>query len=661
MSGNKGFTLLEVLIVVGIMAFIAAMVWPMLGTLDDAQRRRMTMDKMQAIEEALLGPEQGILGGYVGDMCRPDVPDSLCAWPELWEPDEVGSGGMDMDSERGAFDSGRFRWAKPFVPVADIQQESLGQPRGLWTRYLSGQDDADTLPEEHWLGPYLSPPVTGNPDLGKHFASNQDEYEQLSQFPGDRKAFHLLQGQNQLTDGWNRAFRFFISQEHFWMISLNSKHRDLPLDFDITDYATCDDLEAEGYLCRRLSPAKGLEVDQAASVWTSIRRHIIRQSLGFTDPQQLIIKTEDQLDRIVRSLVGDAPAAPNTGYTADLLTFPDLWNFVCRFDRDEPGESDPVPCHVCRDEENNIGYVGVTACADYPEGRWEQEFNGDGYTYGQPRGLWDQGDLIDSQFGIGWRHRYHHKPGKSSGDPDINSAKEYLKDAWGRPLHFFMVRDNGKEHLMIVSTGESERGIFHRDDPAADDFAFPQPEFSGDLTGFNDYLERHVETFNLADYQPDFTGEIGGVVYDNTDNIVRLVRLDDWQPGFMDLKVSLDADLDGLSQTECTNHESNDYKCRVYGLDGSPAHREGSFETEWVKIQEDPEEYACRIKESLHFKYDDKASTDMIISGGRYLICWDSAEKAEPDTDDWNRIFSVFANPARIVDREILLKMSDFE
>jgi prepilin-type N-terminal cleavage/methylation domain-containing protein len=61
MSANKGFTLLEVLIVVGIMALIAAMVWPMLGTLDDAQRHRITMEKMDAIEDALLGPRQGIV------------------------------------------------------------------------------------------------------------------------------------------------------------------------------------------------------------------------------------------------------------------------------------------------------------------------------------------------------------------------------------------------------------------------------------------------------------------------------------------------------------------------------------------------------------------------------------------------------------------------
>lgn len=659
MKRQSGFTLLEVLIVVGIMGLIAAMVWPMLGTMDDARRHRMTMDKMRAIEEALLGPDQGILGGYLGDMCRPEVPDSLCAWPELWEPNEISSGEMGMDDERGRFSQNRFAWEKPFVEVSGAAQESLGQPRGLWTRHLSG-DEARTLPEEHWRGPYLRPPMTENPDLGKHFASNQDEYEQLDHFSGDRKAFHLLQGQDQITDGWDRAFRFFMSDDDFWIISLKSKHRDLPQDFDITDYSNCDDFEEEGYICRRLSPAKGLEVDGTAPVWTSIRRHITRQVLGFTDPNQPIIKTEDQLDRLVRSLVGEAPAGPNTGYTGDMLAWPDLWNFVCRFDRDTtPGE--PVPCDVCRDVDDNIGYVGVTECADYPEGLWEHEFNGDDCSYGQPRGLWAQDNLVGSDFGVGWRQRYHHKPGNSSGDPDPGNEDETLKDAWERPLHFFRVQGNGKEHLLIVSAGESGSGVFH--DASSDgnvfDFIFPQPGFTGNpVTEFLDYLEKRTAEFNLADYQPGFIGEVDGITYDNTDNIARLVRLDDWQPGFMDLEAGLEVDLGGVDQTGCINHEVNDYKCRIYGVPGSESWDEQGFATQWDSVDE-----VCEL-ESLKFIFDE--NTDVLISGGRYLVCWDSNqrnpgdEKLDPDTDDWTRIFSVHANPARIVDREILLKMDDF-
>jgi len=657
MSVNKGFTLLEVLVVVGIMGLIAAMVWPMLGTLDDAQRHRITMEKMDAIEDALLGPEQGELGGYVGDMCRPEVPEDLCGWPGLWKPGSVQTGNDGMDDQRGAFSQDRFRWEKPFVPVANTEQESLGQPRGLWTRYLSGQDDVDTLPEEHWRGPYLRAPVTENPDLGGHYASSQSEYEQLDQFPGDRKAFHLLQGQDQLTDGWDRAFRFFISGDDFWMISLKSKHRDLAQDFDITDYNNCDDLEDEGYICRRLNPAKGLQVDDP-DVWTSVRRHIKQQILGADNPEQLIARTREKIDRVAAALVGDAPSGPNTGYTGDMLEWPDLWNYVCRFDRGEPGESDPVPCNVCRDGEGEIGYVGETECVEYPDGEWEQALGGNSYTYGQPRGLWDQGDHDDSEFGVGWRHRYHPKPGGNSADPDPGSEAEVLQDAWEQPLHFFKVADNGKTHLMVVSAGESGSGVFHN---SGEDFVFPQPEFAGDpdpvsSTEFNDYLEKRTETFDLADYQPDFQGEIDGTTYDNTDNIVRLVRQEDWQPGFMDLEVSLDADLSGESEDDCNNHvhESNDYTCRVYGLDGSPVFAEESFETRW-----DSDNSVCEL-ESLEFTFNEN-TTAVLISGGRYLVCWDSSGGDPPEvTTDWNRIFSVFANPARILDREILLKDSDF-
>ncbi|WP_028575829.1 type II secretion system protein [Desulfonatronovibrio hydrogenovorans] len=651
----NGFTFLELLIVMGIMILVAAMIWPMHKTLDDTQRYKITMKKIQEIEDAILGHSEIVdsydldrsVGGYVRDMCQGQnlsQPDEWCDWPGLWEPE----GEEDLGGIRGFFDNGRFTW-NSFKKVADPGKESMGQPRGLWTRQLN----TESISSQRWQGPYIKAPVTTNPALGRHFADNQDQYADL--YVHDREYFHLLQGQDQLVDGWNRAFRFFLTNqgETFWIVSLGPDGQaDFPADFKNYD----PDLPLN-----RDNIVHSLRFDR--SEWQNI---LASQRVRSRTVERLIVMTGDYMDRLVQALVGDSPAGPNTGYTGDMLAWPDLWNYVCRFESGVPGDPGPVPCGTCRNEEGETVVCGTLEAVHEAQGWWENkwedpDFGGNSdYTYGQPRGLWDQDDLDGSEFGVGWRHAYHPKPENSSGSSDVRDRNEVLRDAWDRPLHFFKVEENGKEHLMIVSTGESGSGVFHIN---GNEFIFPQPEFADDpVTGFSDYLEKRTEPFNLAEYQPGFTGEIDGISHDNTDNIVRLVRLDDWKPGFMNLLVSLDADLNGVSQVDCNSHvhESNDFSCRVYGLDGSPVFAEESFQTRW-----DEEEDLCRV-DSLHFKFDDKTVTRIIMSGGRYLVCWDSnqrnpgAEKLEPDTDDWNRIFSVFASPARIVDREILLKVSNF-
>jgi prepilin-type N-terminal cleavage/methylation domain-containing protein len=78
-----GFTLLEVLLVLTILGFLAAMMYPALGLLNNRERERITQAKMEEIRRAIVGDpdrfdEAGrrIIGGYVGDMGE---------WPELWE------------------------------------------------------------------------------------------------------------------------------------------------------------------------------------------------------------------------------------------------------------------------------------------------------------------------------------------------------------------------------------------------------------------------------------------------------------------------------------------------------------------------------------------------------------------------------------------------
>ncbi|MDP3399675.1 MAG: type II secretion system protein, partial [Brevundimonas sp.] len=133
-TAPRGFTLLEVLVVLTILGFLAAMIVPAVGMLDDLERERRTRERMDQIRDAILGPEgrfdeQGrpIIGGYVGDMRN---------WPDLWEaraelrpsggadwnnPDSLHAGlgqgpTYTMDPEKvffrpsGTFSGGRWKW-----------------------------------------------------------------------------------------------------------------------------------------------------------------------------------------------------------------------------------------------------------------------------------------------------------------------------------------------------------------------------------------------------------------------------------------------------------------------------------------------------------------------------------------------------------------------
>lgn len=607
----NGFTLLEVLVVVGIMGLMAAMIWPMRGTLDDSQRERVTTEKMDSIVEAILGHDQvkdpydmsRIIGGYVGDMGE---------WPGLYEP-----GGSGLGDERGLFDSGRFRWS-PFKPVPDTKKESLGQPRGLWTRYLMNQSSPN-ITSDDWKGPYLTPPVTRNPALGKHYAKNQDEYVNLD-FT-DREYFHLLQGSEQLTDGWNRAFRFFITEggETFCIVSLGA--RGFGYEDDYVQDCDKDSPENEGKIVRPLRK----------SDWVAVKTHSSRRSSVTT---KLIFLTEYRIEQnIVRALIGESPSGPNTGYTGDLLDWPELFNYVCRFDRDpnslETTGGHPYPCDgtVCmevggtnewevqpgevRDENGDIlsgSYVRGTAgsiesrnclrvegalqCTsqnsqtvgfdcDLPKGIWERQWRDPNsattadYTYGQPRGMWDRESIEDPSLqsndnGIGWRMPYIPKPIDNHAKLGQAEPEEYLSDAFEQPLHFFNL-DN-KDAFLILSGGDSG-GFFYDYGGLGVVFEFPQRTF--DYRGLDpnesiakrieltqEYLERKKQNFKIDDYKPDSKKEVdtpsGVGFYDNTDNILRVVYREEWDRGFLTVD---NLWIDNLSASDIQT-----VQCSLYGV-----------------------------------------------------------------------------------------------
>lgn len=685
---SNGFTLLEILIVIGIMGLIAAMVWPMRAVMDDSQRERVTIDKMDSIVEAIIGHDQlkdtydmsRIIGGYVGDMGD---------WPDLFEPGGSGLGGF-----RGTFDGGRFRWS-PFESVPDTKKESLGQPRGLWTKEKLDADD-----RKKWKGPYLTPPVTRNPALGRHYAKNQAEYEALDLT--DREYFHLLQGSEQLTDGWNRAFRFFITDggETFCIVSLGP--RGFGYEDDFEQDCDSDSPENQGKIVRALRK----------SDWEAVRAQSSRRSTVVT---KLIFLTEDRIEQdIVRALIGESPSGPNTGYTGDLLDWPELFNWVCRFGRanpeDEFGGGDPFPCDgtICqdgstnhwevqpgevRDADGNIlsgSYVrgttgsietrtcvrvnGILQCTnqneqlvsfdcDLPEGIWERQWRDPNsattadYTYGQPRGLWDSESIEpvkwrENKDGIGWRTPYLPKPIDNHAKPNAAESEEYIADAFDQPLHFFKLDD--KDAFLILSGGDSG-GFFYDYGVSEEVFEFPQRTFvySGldpneritkrvELT--QEYLERKKQDFKIDDYQPDSTEEVntpsGTGFYDNRDNITRLVRRSDWRPGFLTINELIVNNVGSCPQTKCVLRGVVD----ALGVQFDPVLQCGSHGA-W-----DPIAHTWTIGgggSPPAFSFPNHTS-NQIVTGGRYLVCWEDGDGNDlPDTGEpgWWRIFSTYGHP----------------
>lgn len=591
MRTGHGFTLLEMLVVIALLGLMAAMVLPLRGTLDHIERERITQERMDQIEIALLGHAQArdhldqdrIIGGYVGH---------LGDWPSLWEPEPKSSADVVGGELRGEFTpQRRFRW-NTWIAVAQPKRESLGQPRGLWSKNgCHGNDSCIAADADTWRGPYLQAPIARHRALARHYAATQTEYENLD--PLDRSYFHLLQGTDQLTDGWGHALRFFISGdgEQFWIVSLGPDGYAAFPDDDISNYDN-EHRDNEDNIVRTLRRSEW------EAVWNAQQR---RSRVT----QRLIQMTEDRLARIVEAVIGEAPAGPNSGYTGDMLEWPRLYNRVCTCN------ATVVGCDACC----TTGEEPPCASGDTPAGphwRWES------FSYGQPRNLWRQDDLPPamqvSEYGVGWRRAYVPAP-----------DDEWLRDEWGRPFHFFKLSG---ERLLILSAGPSGRFRVS----TSGDNAMTHDEVSADGT----ILERHIALLTEAtmNYDPGHD--------DNRDNIARVLTREDWAVGFADIRF---LPIKGIAdESTCVA-----VSCRMYGVENesSPHIHSGT----WVTPDPEDGDPYCRI---AAFEFDD-TTLAQLVTGGRYLRCGDN-EAAGLVEPAWQRILSVRAHPARIVKREYALE-----
>lgn len=189
-TGEKGFSLLEVIIVLSVLAMFAAMAVPLAGRLEARGRERETERLLTLVRDALLGPRgaldaggRRILAGYAGNLgglppLRRSVwNDSVQSWE--WPGDEAV---FALTAEAEAY------W-----------RSGMGQPQNLWL----------PLPDSlRWRGPYLHEPRDEFPANAEHLRWTFGEQLTGAQLTAN-KEIEMRQKAGRLADAWGRSLLFF--------------------------------------------------------------------------------------------------------------------------------------------------------------------------------------------------------------------------------------------------------------------------------------------------------------------------------------------------------------------------------------------------------------------------------------------------------------------
>jgi prepilin-type N-terminal cleavage/methylation domain-containing protein len=624
---ETGFTLLEVLVVLTILGFLAAMMVPAVGMLDDMERERRTRARMDEIRAAILGPEgrfddQGrpVIGGYVGDMR---------AWPDLWEAraEIKPSSTVSWDSAAdltapvgqgpsyamnpvhvffrpsGRFEGKRWAWNLPYRKLTDdnatnrdhiggLETENEGQPRGLWTRFveelpfdLPGHPVPGEVLGEAWKGPYLTPPQEGRPADSDHWATDDGGYGELKPTWITAYGFETWEdGDYDPRDG--DLGEHFDEKESFRLLQNDGRLTD-GWDRTLRFFITADPdspghtlfwIVSEGPDRDATYPNKGVNAENGHSSWAVNATNTMGNAYDETDRYNQ--------DNIVMKLssrdwkaIFDAEDSRKALETENLLT---------RIRRALAGDS---PLGL------NTGFTG-DMCAwpglfqwedngtatDPSDDFWDDRNATDAYTTGQPRGLWtDRPGLADdnlnaTRFGIGWRHTF-------IGAPHGAGADNALRDAWDREFLFF--RDDADDAMLVLSRGAD--GLF----TLGPDTNATTPS---DLTAAVD----------VTAYNPAATA--------NLDNRHLVVRGSEWQQGFFQL------------QAFTVRNAVSTTKARFLGSAQAPV--DGTDILEAAITGDWAEGNATGLPA---FSYSDISPTNA-TTGARCLVFWNDADgDGEPD------------------------------
>ncbi|WP_459924091.1 prepilin-type N-terminal cleavage/methylation domain-containing protein [Desulfatiferula olefinivorans] len=626
-NSKNGFTLLEVLIVLFILGLLAAMAVPAMGILDNRERERITLERMDLIRRAILGPPdcfddagRPVIGGYVGDMK---------AWPELWEakaeirPDFAGIGwenpsamtpglgqGPDYAVDpafvffrpSGTFENKRFRWNRPYRKLYDmpthqdhiggLETENEGQPRGLWTRYpedlpfdLPGHPMPGADLGEGWKGPYLPVPRDMVLSDSQSWAESDGQYDMLE------PVFHLSgphANHETWEDGNNAPLaelgEHFDEKESFRMLETDGRLSDgwgRALRFFITadrdaPGQTVFWIISEGPDAEGSYPSKGT---CTSHVWTVDAADTMGQAYDADDERNRDNLVMKLYSRDFAALLGEEEKRKirDTEHILDTL--------VMALAGDSPaGDNTGFTGNLCR--RPRLFQWEDNGTPDPTDDHWDDRDVSDAaYTRGQPVELWTRtpnsadpsDDVSSSLWGLGFRYRHLPAPSGTGGGA-------VLRDAWGREILCFSHTGDGA--FFILSTGPDGRYDFG--DPS-------DPTFD----------------LSAVTYDP--------AAADNADNIVRILNDEVMGPGFfrLDRLVVLNA-VAGVTRSRFFRSD----EAPVAGVDLLTCsalidHDGDTVADDWVAGDGSPLNPA--------FRYDDTTAVSA-KAGARYLVIWNDTD-----------------------------------
>ncbi|RJQ29742.1 MAG: hypothetical protein C4589_04585 [Peptococcaceae bacterium] len=411
---EKGFTFLEIIIIIAILGFLTAMAVPFAGRLAAAERVDNTQKRLENIRTAILGTPDAfdaegrrVLRGYLGDMGR---------LPALYR-----SGWNDEEK--------RWEWSTldlddPEYGPADLEYagRGLGQPRGLWEKAPAQEKvmpNATVKPAvdlgERWHGPYLNYPKDEFTANAEHLRWTESPATQAQR--DENREFEMRQTEGKLADSWGRSLLFYY------------------LDADGNPLAEPDAgatlyVVSEGPDKKSSHPAYSQELDynqdNLVLVITPDQWHDNARK------EKTLSIMEEIRDAIAGS--GDPTARASINYVNDQGDWPYLY--------------------------------------EWDGGAWVDAAAVSGWVYGHPRGLWTpdpDGDGADDLpvpeavyqsvypglRGFGWRGPYYPPP---AGEGENN----VLRDAWGTPLQFVHPDEENPATFEIISAGPD--GSFDDDD-----------------------------------------------------------------------------------------------------------------------------------------------------------------------------------------------------
>jgi len=659
-NSDLGFTLLEVMIVISIMALIAALAWPAMGLLDDNERRKRTIAKMEIIREAIIGPQdqydetcRRIIGGYVGDMKK---------FPDLWEAraqvkpgfvgatwpapaDGLGQGpsyALNPDlvffRPAGRFDNKKWKWNRPYRKLFDdsvnnidhiggLGTENEGQPRGLWTRFteelsfdLPGHPKPGMIEGENWKGPYILSPVDKNLKAGAHYAESDDDYRLLAPVWIAASAWETWEEGDY--DPTNLELgEFYDEKEKFRLLKNGGRLID-GWERSFRFFITADKdrpgsqifwIISEGPDYDGKYPTKGSCNGRA---WTKDPSNTMAEAY---DPD-----TKQNKDNIVMKIFSHE-------FEAIFL------EEKIRKEQESRGLVENIRKALTGDSphKGNDGFTGDMQRLPHlfrwePGGGPDQWDNEDGaaqaYTKGQPRGLWtdrpnaqDAGDdIAASIWGTGWRTKYFPKPHGEKED-------EIIVDPWEREVLFF--NDTTHKALLVLSRGED----------AKFDFGAMNPDKTEPMN--------FIENVDVTTYNP--------LLPENLDNIYTVINGYEYHPGYICVEKII-----------VLNATAGTIKARLFRGEELPLSPPLVSAAPWTDEDGDTvlDDWSTGDAGTPAFEYND-TTAGKIHTGARYLVFWNDTDgDNEIDTGENFKaaIFNVTAAPGTNQVPQIKVNSTDF-